>query len=74
MIGLPSRDERGPVCFNCPHVTSPAECYDVTLCYLGESCYIEQLEWGDLSHYKLGCTQSTSVSDHIYRLYYIRQH
>ena len=53
--GLPPVDQRGPICIDCEHVMSVDECHSVTLCHSDESCYIEQLDWGDGQHFKLGC-------------------
>lgn len=67
-------DQRGPMCYDCGHVSMPEECLDVTLCGQDEMCYIEAVHWGEASHYKLGCT-STGVSrtffnffEHVYQI------
>ncbi|KAL4219783.1 hypothetical protein ACF0H5_020195 [Mactra antiquata] len=54
--GLPDRNHRGPVCFDCPHVFSPEECSAVTMCGRYQVCGIEEFPWGDHSHFKLGCS------------------
>ncbi|XP_053379639.1 uncharacterized protein LOC123526165 [Mercenaria mercenaria] len=56
--GLLNRDQRGPVCFDCQHVSSPELCTSVTLCSLHQVCRIEKLAWGEGYHYKMGCANS----------------
>ncbi|XP_060574445.1 IgGFc-binding protein-like isoform X2 [Ruditapes philippinarum] len=53
--GIPNRDKRGPICFDCQHVSSPDECVNITPCDSNQVCRIEEFKWFDHSHYKLGC-------------------
>jgi len=36
MLGLPDRDERGPMCYDCQHVARPEECHTARLCKMNE--------------------------------------
>ncbi|XP_045163273.1 uncharacterized protein LOC123527708 [Mercenaria mercenaria] len=56
--GLPNRDQRGPVCYDCQHVLSPELCTSVTLCSHHQVCRIEKLTWGEGYHYKMGCANN----------------
>ncbi|XP_053409053.1 uncharacterized protein LOC123561572 isoform X2 [Mercenaria mercenaria] len=53
--GLSPRDQRGPMCYDCPHELSPQDCNKLTLCKANELCSIEEFGWGDHSQFKTGC-------------------
>ncbi|XP_053390665.1 uncharacterized protein LOC128553509 [Mercenaria mercenaria] len=53
--GLSPREQRGPMCYDCPHEWTPNDCNKLTLCEKDESCSIEEFRWGEHSHFKMGC-------------------
>ncbi|XP_053381634.1 uncharacterized protein LOC123562988 isoform X2 [Mercenaria mercenaria] len=53
--GIPDRDRRGPICFDCQHVSSPEQCVKISPCDSHQMCHIEEYKWFDHSHFKLGC-------------------
>ena len=61
LLGLPGRDERGPMCYHCDHVTNPADCDTVVPCDVNQICGIEQLDWINALHFKMGCTTRTVI-------------
>ncbi|XP_060587120.1 uncharacterized protein LOC132742673 [Ruditapes philippinarum] len=52
---IPDRQNRGPICFDCEHVRSPAECEHITPCESHQSCSVEEYKWFGSTHFKLGC-------------------
>ncbi|XP_052216068.1 IgGFc-binding protein-like [Dreissena polymorpha] len=53
--GLVSRHERGPLCYDCNHVRTIHECTAIRPCNKHQSCSVEEYEWLDHTHFKLGC-------------------
>ncbi|XP_053406533.1 CUB and sushi domain-containing protein 1-like [Mercenaria mercenaria] len=46
--GLPDRNERGPLCYDCAFTYNMDECKTISLCNRYESCSIEKYDWGGL--------------------------
>lgn len=40
ILALPSRDRRGPICYNCTAVSKLYNCYNITTCAKDEVCII----------------------------------
>ncbi|XP_053408486.1 uncharacterized protein LOC123560895 [Mercenaria mercenaria] len=53
---FPTREHRGPMCFDCHHTGDIKLCSKVTMCAPDQVCSIGRYQWGDSFHYKLGCT------------------
>ncbi|XP_053387411.1 uncharacterized protein LOC123542691 [Mercenaria mercenaria] len=53
--GFPPMESRGPICLDCAYASHPNECDRVTICSQEQSCHIEELQWGDVSIFHLGC-------------------
>ncbi|XP_053372786.1 sushi, von Willebrand factor type A, EGF and pentraxin domain-containing protein 1-like [Mercenaria mercenaria] len=53
---FPTREHRGPMCFDCHHTGDINSCSKVTMCSSDQVCSIGRYQWGDSFHYKLGCT------------------
>ncbi|XP_053403522.1 uncharacterized protein LOC123555063 isoform X2 [Mercenaria mercenaria] len=56
--GLPSRDQRGPLCYDCEYAFSPNECDTLKLCDQGQVCSIKETRWGTHSNFKMGCAHA----------------
>ncbi|XP_053403887.1 uncharacterized protein LOC123554510 [Mercenaria mercenaria] len=52
---IPDRDSRGPICFDCEHVSSPEECFEVFPCNSDQVCRIEEYKWFGHSNFRMGC-------------------
>ncbi|XP_052222909.1 uncharacterized protein LOC127838892 isoform X2 [Dreissena polymorpha] len=55
--GLVSR-QRGPLCYDCNHVRTIQQRLSIRPCNKHQSCSIEECEWLDHTHFKLGCEYS----------------
>ncbi|KAH3806313.1 hypothetical protein DPMN_134632, partial [Dreissena polymorpha] len=56
--GLVARNERGPLCYDCNHVRTIQQCTSIRPCNQHETCSIEEFEWLNLTHFKLGCVDA----------------
>lgn len=58
-LGLPRRNLRGPLCFDCNYAFSPDDCDTLKLCDEGQVCRIEETKWGTSSNFKMGCAHAS---------------
>ncbi|OWF45507.1 uncharacterized protein LOC110456946 [Mizuhopecten yessoensis] len=63
--GPPSRESRGPYCYQCQHMADPTECERLTICNPNEVCSIdESVSFGH--QYTSGCKRKTECTgEHI---------
>ncbi|XP_060560294.1 uncharacterized protein LOC132720230 isoform X2 [Ruditapes philippinarum] len=61
--GLPPASLRGPLCYDCPYVSSMDECTSVMLCSSDEVCSIEKFDFdGMYDHYTTKCHNKQCIS------------
>ncbi|XP_060560319.1 uncharacterized protein LOC132720230 isoform X4 [Ruditapes philippinarum] len=60
---LPPASLRGPLCYDCPYVSSMDECTSVMLCSRDEVCSIEKFDFGGMyDHYTTKCHNKQCIS------------
>ncbi|OWF42275.1 angiopoietin-1-like [Mizuhopecten yessoensis] len=62
--GPPPRQDRGPYCFQCEHLSDPSECDQVTICNINEVCGVEEKEFFQQEHqFTTGCKRKSECHE-----------